>query len=202
MDDNEIMKKSVNVIHGAIVTEPLDNLISHYSLLTKLKRVVAWLIRFKHYCMDRKAKHVKVSLSAGELEQAEHSLIAYVQKSAFSDEIDFNNFKLLKNNNSKIKRLNPIFFLCCSYHVFILLLAPSTKSKYYLKKILESQDHLFIKFFSKTYFSWSKLPACAAHSGPLSYCFRIILLWEHSCSTHPPTSLPPSWLILTLSPAE
>lgn len=93
-DDPEM---KIEVQSHAITQENvLDTLISRYSSWNKLKKGIAWLMRFKEFFMhtcrsqDRK-RDVKAMnrcyLSVKEMRQAEEQLVLFVQNQAFSKEI-------------------------------------------------------------------------------------------------------------------
>ena len=78
---------------------------------------------------------------------------------------NFLNFRNFDQNFNFWKKLGPYRIFPWHYH-FSILLALSKSSIHYLKQSCHSQDHFSMIFFSKTTFSWSCAPACAAPLWP------------------------------------
>jgi hypothetical protein len=69
----------------------LDTLINHYSSWYRLKRAVAWWLRFKEFLLKRgvetKAGNPNIELSLEELKVAERKLVMHAQRQTFSEEL-------------------------------------------------------------------------------------------------------------------
>ena len=105
------LKKDVAV--NAVVTEHgLNKMIEHFSDWTKLIRGVAWLSRFKVYCvnkfLNRNAIVKKGELIVDDIRAAERTLITYVQSRYFLEEIEDLGAKRNVKRDSKLVSLNPI----------------------------------------------------------------------------------------------
>ena len=130
-DDPEVRKEArVYTVISAV--HPLESLISYFSSWWKLKRAVAWLLRFKEYLRmkspDIRKKEVLTNekiqetkqnvikkLTVEELDEVEREVLQRVQAVEFADELKTvssqsqrNSKKLLKGKGSALNRLNPI----------------------------------------------------------------------------------------------
>ena len=96
--DPEIKKTAVTFATTALPNAcPLTRFIEHFSSWDRLIRATAWLLKFKktlrHLSLKRKAAHTQVKpdlpeqLSVRELAEAEESLVSYVQRNTFRDEV-------------------------------------------------------------------------------------------------------------------
>ncbi|XP_060567693.1 uncharacterized protein LOC132726393 [Ruditapes philippinarum] len=111
-NDNEVKKEVL--INKTSAAECLDSIIDRYSSWTKLRRAVAWLLRYKTFCRQRYLKHklkmVDGNLTLEEIQTAEHNIMLYVQNTAFSSEINnLQNSKPVKKDSS-IASLNPVIY--------------------------------------------------------------------------------------------
>jgi hypothetical protein len=67
--------------------EPVDKFLKKYSSWHKLKKAVAWLLRFKQWLKSGKEECEEKELRVEDLAAAETAIVAYLQKSAYSKEI-------------------------------------------------------------------------------------------------------------------
>ena len=88
--------------------EPLNKLIDKHSMWTKLQRAVAWLIRYKEYCVSRFMQKKSLEdvkrgeLSPDELNLATNVIMRHVQQKAYPAEMD----KLNKCNSQEYAQIN------------------------------------------------------------------------------------------------
>ncbi|XP_072172027.1 uncharacterized protein [Diadema setosum] len=100
------VKKEIHVF-ATSVRGNMQDLFSRYSSWNKLKRAMAWLLRYKKWLLA-KAKgegngEMKSSLSAGELIEEEKDIIKIMQRGVFGDHLDGKELK-----SCAVKKLNPI----------------------------------------------------------------------------------------------
>ncbi|XP_018396617.1 PREDICTED: uncharacterized protein LOC108774886 [Cyphomyrmex costatus] len=89
----------------SLKTEGSSDLLRRFSSLVRLRRVVAWCLRFINNC---RSKHkVQGNLISSELEHATSVIIKLVQSEAFSREIQSLEAGKTLKNNSKILSLHP-----------------------------------------------------------------------------------------------
>ena len=107
-DDPEV-KKEVKSHASAIVSSPvlhIDKLLQHYSSWIKLKKAVAWLLRYKDFL--RGHRKFEGYLTAKELKEAEVNILRHVQSSNYGKECK----SLLKDESvgkdSSIRSLTPV----------------------------------------------------------------------------------------------
>ena len=93
-DDDEEVCKSRSIRSREIAScavsvrpHPLDKLIAHYSSWLKLKRAVGWLIRLRGHLRSKVQKDQSVSLSAGEIRDAEVLILRHVQGKSYQAEM-------------------------------------------------------------------------------------------------------------------
>lgn len=90
-----------------VTTSPPNEILQYYSDWNRLKRGVAWLLRFLKYLRDKKSVSRVPYNSKSELQQAEVWILKRVQCEAFPDEV-----RALRDNKellvrSKLRCLNP-----------------------------------------------------------------------------------------------
>ena len=89
--DEHVAEVNVNATVTSDATNPMHQLIHHYSTWTKLKRAVAWWLRLqatlKHIAKNDETTPHKGLLTMNEVQNAERAIIRYVQKSMFPKEI-------------------------------------------------------------------------------------------------------------------
>ena len=126
------VRKEARVYTLISAVHPLESLISYFSSWWKLKRAVAWLLRFKE-CLRMKSpgipkkevltnekiqetkQNVIKKLTVEELDEVEREVLQRVQAVQFADELKTvssqsqrNSKKLLKGKGSALNKLNPI----------------------------------------------------------------------------------------------
>ncbi|CAI6372181.1 unnamed protein product [Macrosiphum euphorbiae] len=103
--ENEIPEERKSVVVATVVTEEIS-VIKKYSSLTKLLRVVAYVMRWKSHVID-KVQFATRTIELSELNDSKEKLIKIVQHQHFSDEI--NCLKQSKNvsNKSKLRFWRP-----------------------------------------------------------------------------------------------
>ncbi|XP_028419000.1 uncharacterized protein LOC114544726, partial [Dendronephthya gigantea] len=128
-DDPEI-RKEARIYTAATSVHPVERLISYFSSWWKLKRAVAWLLRFKEQLRMKlqlrkiatedieahwnKEELLSTQLTLNELHAAEEEILQRVQRAAFPDELktvqvqdNQNSKKSLKKKGSALRQLNP-----------------------------------------------------------------------------------------------
>ncbi|XP_030767150.1 uncharacterized protein LOC115890927 [Sitophilus oryzae] len=97
------MKRTVALVSN---TAEISNIFTKFSSLTKLKRVIAYVLRFKNnaLCKDNK---ISGPLRVNELNKAMTILIKIVQFQEFADDIKNLTSKIKLSNSSKLLNLNP-----------------------------------------------------------------------------------------------
>lgn len=90
-DDPEVKRQVVVPVKssfaGALELDPMDRLFQHFSSWSKLKRAVAWLLRFKEYLCTKHRVSETARLSVAEIQRAEVVVLKYVQSRCYSLEI-------------------------------------------------------------------------------------------------------------------
>lgn len=107
-DEDELSKEERKKIITLLVsstTQPADSLFG-YSSLNKVVTTAAWLIRFVQFCRNKKSCPVGPLIPV-ERQHALHSLIYFVQSSAFCDELNLLNQSKQVSVKSKLFQLNP-----------------------------------------------------------------------------------------------
>ena len=109
--DREI-KKEVSINSATVEMASLKNVIDYFSDWYRLKRAVAWLIRFKSYCKHRFLQTddqvVKGDLTINELHEAEMTILRYTQHEMFSSEFDELTRSKHVKKSSRMADLNPV----------------------------------------------------------------------------------------------
>ncbi|GAA48996.1 WDFY family member 4, partial [Clonorchis sinensis] len=84
------LKRAATVLVTATTDLPTDVLFSYYSSWVRLRRAVAWFTRFKSYLHSKlvgKGIELKNTLRLDELNEAERSVLRYVQLKTFPSEL-------------------------------------------------------------------------------------------------------------------
>lgn len=108
-NDDEI-KKDV-AVHTS-TSDPVVNFLNYYSDWTKLRRAVAWLIRYKNYCrhkyLGQEVKYETGNITLSEVRNATEAILMQVQINCFAN--DVSNLKNAKpvRKDSSIASLNPV----------------------------------------------------------------------------------------------
>lgn len=119
-DDDPEIKKTAVIFSTAIQRGPLTRFIEHFSSCDKLIRSTAWLLTFKRLLkglsLRKKAGQPQASvktnltkskLSVKDLLEAEESLVSYVQRNSFQDEMTSLGMGRPVKRSSKIYKLDP-----------------------------------------------------------------------------------------------
>ena len=88
-----------------IDVHPLDSLLNHYSGWTKLKRAVAWLLKFKEVLRNKGNPR---GLTVQDLKQSEIVILRHVQSQHYSDELSRLSVGQPVNRSSVLKDLCPM----------------------------------------------------------------------------------------------
>ena len=108
--------KVTSHVHATQLTDEriLDKLLMHYSSWDKIKRSMAWLLRYRTYCIDKYIQqqcdvHVQCGeLTVPELRNAEKSVMSIMQRSAFKHDYDMLCNKKTVKISSNLIKLSPI----------------------------------------------------------------------------------------------
>jgi hypothetical protein len=115
-DQDPEVKKSKAIV-CAVVAEPpkadmFDDLMNRYSSWNKLKRVWAWILRFKKILLSRLRKAdvgvLTSSLSVPEIKEAELEIVKLLQSKYFSEEIEILRGGKTLKKSGKLYRLEPL----------------------------------------------------------------------------------------------
>ena len=121
-DDPEVKPNAVHYLaHGALrAAETLNRLFQRYSTWNKLRKSLAWILRFKDWLLSKvrqRSKRENVEnttmlrgkITTDEIQYAEQEIIKYIQKQFFKDELS----SITKGNakSSRIKKSSPVFNL-------------------------------------------------------------------------------------------
>lgn len=111
IDDPELVKEqtvgvhTVSVVVDTGVIHPLLSLIDHYSSYYRLKKAVAWLLRFKLYLREKRL--IKGVVTLDEMIAAERYILIYVQGQTYSDDIRDLRTKNSVKLSSSLCKLSP-----------------------------------------------------------------------------------------------
>ena len=128
IDDSEVKRVAqMHVIQVQDSTDPVDQLMSHFSSWTKLKRAVAWLLKLKGLLKELKAKRKEPNTLCGEskveqfkkaykgtnltcdnLLEAETEILKYCQKQRFEDDLTMLKEHHRVKKGSSLYKLNPV----------------------------------------------------------------------------------------------
>ena len=108
--DPEIKQEVRTCVANASAVSATDYLLAYFSDWYKLKRSVAWLLRFKMYLKMHQAHNSVDSrhLTVSELKQAEIAILQYVQGCAYEKETQALSKGKDGEKNSPIKHLSPV----------------------------------------------------------------------------------------------
>ena len=118
-EDVDVIQPKVCCVTRAQETAT-DRLLDHYSDWYRLKKAVAWMLRFKKYLQAKRLRTKSASLlSVTELEDAEKAIVQHVQRIVFASElrsvsaqdsadIDIDQKKQLVKK-SQLRKLDPVF---------------------------------------------------------------------------------------------
>ena len=81
-DDDPELRKEVQVYVTINDKHPVDKLIEYHSSWWKLKKCVAWFMKYKSWLLKR-PNGLRKPLIVSELKNAERAVLAYVQRSSF-----------------------------------------------------------------------------------------------------------------------
>ena len=104
MATDELEVKKVKVFHVNVIS-PLSRLLLHFSDWYKLKRIVAWLIKYKNFLFNRRMENMNIGMS--EMKAAEASIIRIVQEEEFSEERKDLQSRGFVKAGSSLRSLNP-----------------------------------------------------------------------------------------------
>ena len=104
------VKHDTKVAKINMCNSPSVVVLQHYSCWYKLRRAVAWILKFGHFLHSEKGEQNKVGtiLMVSELKQAERGIIRFIQAEAFCAEISSLEMKGYVTKNSTIAKLNPL----------------------------------------------------------------------------------------------
>lgn len=104
--ENELIKNKVS----ALISTKIQSFIPQASSFYKLKKIMAFVLRFIHNCKRNETKRVD-HISVREMRQATTTIIKIMQKEEFNDEIICLKNEKIINKISKLIKLN-VFFDC------------------------------------------------------------------------------------------
>nr|CAB3263155.1 uncharacterized protein LOC104265735 [Phallusia mammillata] len=116
----EFVLKERKVVAVHLVSTKLDcinQLINRYSSWKRMKKAVAWLLRFVKFIRTKNKLQVTDPISVAELQKAELAVIKYVQQQEFAEEIRAHsqrdhkyavNKRVSRKSGRSLQRLNPI----------------------------------------------------------------------------------------------
>ena len=90
----------------AVAVDEIDKIVQHYSSWYRLKRAIAWLLRFKDFLGG--CRKFDRHLTVEELGHSEVSILRYVQGKSYHKERALLSSGKLLNNDSSVKALNPV----------------------------------------------------------------------------------------------
>ncbi|KER30449.1 hypothetical protein T265_13163, partial [Opisthorchis viverrini] len=107
------LKKAVTVLFNAATELPTDVLLSYYFSWLRLRRAVAWFVRFRSYLSSKrvgKDMELRNTLRLDELNEAERSILRYIQLKTFPSELS-TSYKLDSKPCKGLYRKSPIYKL-------------------------------------------------------------------------------------------
>ncbi|XP_038049672.1 uncharacterized protein LOC119723185 [Patiria miniata] len=105
-DDKEVKHEAKTCAVEAVAPDDLINtLLKRYSSWLRLKKTVAWLLRFKAWLRNHRQQEPEVSLQVHDLQAAEKAIIAHLQEKHFGEEV-----RALKTNGT-ISRKSAVYSL-------------------------------------------------------------------------------------------
>ena len=110
-DDEEVKRDSVkrrNVcLMNDVEVDPMEKLFSYYSSWYRLKRAVAWLLKFKNHLRFKCHDGMRVPLSVEDLEESETYILKYVQNRMYSKELKSLSSGVTVSKDSSVRGLDP-----------------------------------------------------------------------------------------------
>ncbi len=108
-DDTEVKKTGKSHATPATTDEDIiEKLMERYSDWYRLKKAVAWILRFKRYLFNKKDCSKSKHLDVAELQAAELAIVAHIQRRSYKEELDALQKGDKLKKSSKIWRLEPI----------------------------------------------------------------------------------------------
>ena len=92
----------------SLESHPIDKLFQHYSSWSRLLRAVSWLCRFKQFLKNKNQVSPSPRLSVSEVHSAEKSVLKYVQKIHYANEVGCLQSGRCIAKSSSITPLSPI----------------------------------------------------------------------------------------------
>ena len=86
-DEDPAVRKEAQIFSFVVNGEPLEKVISYHSSWWKLRRCVAWLLRYKQYILG-KLEETSRYLKIDDIRKAEHEIFRHVQRSTFPEMIE------------------------------------------------------------------------------------------------------------------
>ncbi|XP_038049665.1 uncharacterized protein LOC119723179 [Patiria miniata] len=105
-DDKEVKHEAKTCAVEAVAPDDVINtLLKRYSSWHRLKKIVAWLLRFKVWLLNHRQQEPQVSLQVHDVQAAEKAIIAHLQEKHFGEEV-----RALKTNGT-ISRKSAVYSL-------------------------------------------------------------------------------------------
>ncbi|XP_038046028.1 uncharacterized protein LOC119720436 [Patiria miniata] len=107
--DREVKKVAVSrATGGAVTADPVARLISKYSSWNRLKKAVAWVLRYKKWLIEHRSRSIWSGnrLTAAEMDDAELAVTRCVQRTNYVQEI-----RDLEKGRRSVQRQSPIYSL-------------------------------------------------------------------------------------------
>ncbi|XP_030844258.1 uncharacterized protein LOC105444708 [Strongylocentrotus purpuratus] len=106
-NDSEVKKTHV---YATSSHDEIDDLMTRYSSWDRLKRGIAWLLRYKQYLRSKGTGNLaeRGSLTVQELNNAEVEVIKHVQRHSFPDEYVKGIEKKTRKQGNPLEKLNPV----------------------------------------------------------------------------------------------
>ncbi|XP_030842249.1 uncharacterized protein LOC105438717 [Strongylocentrotus purpuratus] len=106
-NDSEVKKTHV---YATSSHDEIDDLMTRYSSWDRLKRGIAWLLRYKQYLRSKGTGNLaeRGSLTVQELNNAEVEVIKHVQRRSFPDEYVKGIEKKTRKQGNPLEKLNPV----------------------------------------------------------------------------------------------
>ena len=89
-DDKELKQEAkICAVAVHVQEDVFDKLLKRYSCWLRLKRAVAWLLRFKTWLLDHRQMKTQEGLQVHEVQTAEKVIMSFIQKKHFNEETIF-----------------------------------------------------------------------------------------------------------------
>lgn len=110
LKDDKELKREVRtcVIKADVQKDMFDKLLKRYSCWPRLKKAVAWLVRFKNWLLDHRQIKTQANLQVKELQTAERVIMLYLQRKYFVEEVHALQMDKAIPRRSRIYSLDPI----------------------------------------------------------------------------------------------